>query len=186
MSVAKAYANALYQSAIASGVPDTEIEKLEQELAGFVRILNESKEARVSLLGFIVPRKERTLILSEIAKKSGISKALTNFLLLLAKKGRLKLLPQVLEAFGTTRLEAGGGVVGTLVSADSVESGDLEALRNAFARKFGKKVSFRTAVEPSLLAGVKITVNGVTYDGTLRSQLQRLRDRLVYGSDKAH
>ena len=32
-----------------------------------------------------------------------------------------------------------------------------------------------------ILAGMKVTVNGVTYDGTLRSQLQKLRDQVAMG-----
>jgi hypothetical protein len=52
------------------------------------------------------------------------------------------------------------------------------ALSVAFGARIGRKVSFETHEDPSLLAGVKVTVGGVTYDGTMRSQLSRLRETL--------
>ena len=55
---------------------------------------------------------------------------------------------------------------------------DVEALAKAFGKKLNKRVAFHVSTDPSLLAGMKVTVNGVTYDGTLRSQLQKLRDQI--------
>ena len=56
---------------------------------------------------------------------------------------------------------------------------DVDGLAKAFTTKLGKRVSFTVASDPDLLAGVKVTVNGVTYDGTLRAQLEKLRDQFV-------
>jgi F0F1-type ATP synthase delta subunit len=63
---------------------------------------------------------------------------------------------------------------------------DIDTLTKAFSQKLGKKVAFRVAIDPSLLAGMKVTVNGVTYDGTLRSQIHKLRDHLAAGLPRAH
>jgi F-type H+-transporting ATPase subunit delta len=91
-------------------------------------------------------------------------------------------LPAILESYNSVRLLAEGGVPGRLVAAEPVSDQDVQGLAQAFSKKLGKKVAFQVSTDPSLLAGMKVTVNGVTYDGTLRSQLQRLRDRLVAGA----
>jgi F0F1-type ATP synthase delta subunit len=46
----------------------------------------------------------------------------------------------------------------------------------------GRKVAFRVSTDPSLLAGVRVTVSGVTYDGTLKAQLEQLKDKISMAS----
>ena len=41
----------------------------------------------------------------------------------------------------------------------------------------GRKVELESKVDPKLLAGLIAEVDGVVYDGSLRTQLQALRDR---------
>jgi F-type H+-transporting ATPase subunit delta len=88
---------------------------------------------------------------------------------------------EIRNAYRSVRLEAEGGVSGRLVSADPLSESDIKGLADAFQRKLGKPVAFRVSTDPSLLAGMKVIVNGVTYDGTLKSQLQQLRDLVVAG-----
>jgi F-type H+-transporting ATPase subunit delta len=92
------------------------------------------------------------------------------------------MIEEITHAFNEVRLEAEGGILGRVVSADPMAANDLEDLSKAYSQKLGKRVAFSASVDPNLLAGIKVTVNGVTYDGTLRSQLQRLRDQLVLGA----
>lgn len=91
------------------------------------------------------------------------------------------LLARVRDELATTRLAAQGGIRGSLVAAEAMNPEDIQSLAKAFGKKLGKAVAFQVSTDPALLAGVKVTVNGVTYDGTLRVQLQRLRDGMVLG-----
>ena len=43
----------------------------------------------------------------------------------------------------------------------------------------GKKVRARYAANPELLGGVMVQVGSTIYDGTVRGQLQKLREQLV-------
>lgn len=185
MSVARAYAKALFEAAQEMKASRQDLEAYEVQLGEINRVIEISRPTRTALLTPALPSKEKVNLVSAIAEKSGMSKAVTNFLVLLARKERLNLLPEIQEAYRAVSLEADGGILGSLVSAEPMEPSDVDGLARAFSQRLGKKVAFKTATDPSLLAGVKVTVNGVTYDGTLRAQLQRLRDRLVYGSSTA-
>jgi F-type H+-transporting ATPase subunit delta len=88
------------------------------------------------------------------------------------------MLPEVRDTFSEVRLNAEGGVTGKLVSAEPMTDADVQSLSAAFTRKLGRKVAFRVSTDPGLLAGVRVTVNGVTYDGTLKAQLEQLRDKI--------
>ena len=185
MSISKAYAKALYEASKESKSTAQDFDVLEAQLAEFAKQLDGSKELSIALVSPVTSSKEKIAVIEAISQKTGISKALTQFLSLLARKERMSLLEEISATFRTVRLEAEGGILGELVSADTLSESDIEGLSKAFGNKLGKRVSFKTSTDATLLAGIKITVNGVTYDGTLRSQLQQLRDRLVYGTTSA-
>ena len=172
MSVAKSYAKALYEVARDESSVETQLEV-------FLKILDDSRELRVALFGPVSTAKEKAAITTSIAKQLGFSVLTTRFLALLGRKRRLSLLREIKDAFVEVRLAAEGGILGKLDVADNLDEAEVNGLAKAFGHKLGKKVVFNVSKDPALLAGMKVTVNGVTYDGTLRSQLQRLRDRLV-------
>ena len=181
MSVAQSYAKALYETAAEKKASSEEFDQIENQMDQLLTLFNHSKETRVALFGPVTTAREKVAVVESIAKKMGMSPILTQFLALLARKGRLSLFHTVRDAFTNVRLSYEGGVAGQLVSADALSDSDINSLAKAFSHKLGKKVAFRVSTDPLLLAGMKVTVNGVTYDGTLRSQLHKLRDRFVTG-----
>ncbi len=181
MSVAKSYAQALFEAAGSQGIKDQALDKVEAELDAFLDVVTKSTDAKIALMGPSVTAKEKAQLIDAIAAKVGFQPIVKNFLALLARKGRLPALPEIRSAWTTVRLQAEGGVSGRLVSADPLKPEDVQGLSQAFAKKLGKKVAFEVSTDPSLLAGIKVNVNGVTYDGTLRAQLQQLRDRVATG-----
>ncbi len=184
MSVANVYAKALFQAAT-EGKPAAETfvicNELDQQLSKVIQVIDGSKELQIALEAPITTSKEKAAIVKSLAQKMGLNRLMSDFVVLMANKGRLLLIRQVREAFASVRLLAEGGVPGQLETAEPIGESDVESLAKAFSRKLGKKVAFQVKTDPSLLAGIKVTVNGVTYDGTLRSQLQRLRDQFVVG-----
>ncbi len=182
MSLARSYAQALLETAQEKKLPAAELDQLERELECAAGLLVSSRDLRLALTGPTTTSKEKADLLAALASKAGYSKLVSNFLHLLARKERVGQLGAIHEAFGAARLEAEGGVMGRVVSAESLAAADLDELCQSFTKKLGRKVSFRASTDPELLAGLKVTVNGVTYDGSLRSQLNRLRDRFVAGA----
>ncbi len=186
MSLSKSYAKALFEAALEGKATSEALDLMGTHLDELSRMLQGSPDLRTVLTGPAASNQEKISIMQELARRMGVQPLLANFLTLMARKERLDIVAAVSEAYAQVRLEASGGVSGRVVSADPVEAADLAALSEAFASKLGKKVAFQTSTDPELLAGMKVTVNGVTYDGTLRSQLQRLRDRLVLNIGTAH
>lgn len=182
MSLPKIYAKALFE-ANAEGKPVSDASglcnELDAQLGQMIQTIQASKELQIALEAPITTAKEKAAIIKGLANKLGLNRLITDFLVLLANKGRLLFLQQIRDEFASIRLVAEGGVPGRLITAEPIDQADVEYLAKAFGRKFGKKVSFQVKTDPSLLAGIKVTVNGVTYDGTLRSQLQQLRDRFL-------
>jgi len=68
------------------------------------------------------------------------------------------------------------------VSAVPLAEAQRAALAQALGSAVGRNVELEARVDPAVLGGVRVTVGGRTYDGTVRSRLAALRERLVSGS----
>lgn len=181
MSVGRSYARSLLEAAKESGLQAKDLDLIEAELAAFAQTMGSSKELNEALTSPIVPKLDKAEIAKAVSIKLGFSKLTTQFLTLVSRKGRARALDEIADAFTLNRLESEGATLGMVVSADPLKKEDLEELAASFTKKLGKKVVFKASVEPSLLAGLKVTVSGITYDGSLKAQLQSLRDHLIYG-----
>lgn len=181
MSVASSYSKALYQSAKEKNLSSGDLDRIENDLASFAATVAGSKSLEEALISPVVSAIDKVGITQKITEKLGLSKLAADFVALMAKKNRISSAGDILDGFRSFRLQAEGGIFGSVVSAEKLTTADIEDLSNAFSKKLGKKIVFKTATDPNLLAGLRVTVNGITYDGSLRSQLQQLRDRLVYG-----
>lgn len=184
MSIAKAYARALLE-AISEKTPGaagtTKAEAAEKELVTIVEAIEANQNLWTALCSPLTTGKEKISVCAELSKAAGASVEVAQFMALLANKGRLALLHKICLAYAELRLLASGKVPGEITASEALSGADVEELSKAFGKKLGKPVVFRVSVDPSLLAGIKVQVNGVTYDGTLRSQLQKLKDRLAGG-----
>ena len=181
MSLARSYAKALLETAVETGLKAADLDRIESELAAFSATMTSSRELYTALSSPVVSRGDKAGVAEAVTAKMGFSSLTSQFLTMVARKNRGPAIEEITEAFTASRLESEGATLGTVVSADPLKKEDLEELATAFTRKLGKKVVFKSSVDMNLLAGLKVTVNGITYDGSLRSQLQLLRDRLVYG-----
>ena len=90
---------------------------------------------------------------------------LPHFYRLLAEKGRMALLPEIVEAFHGLELARRGGARCVLTCVRPLEAEELEKLRAALCRLHHKKeVVFDVRTDPALLGGFTLDIEGVRYD----------------------
>jgi F-type H+-transporting ATPase subunit delta len=176
MSVAKTYAMALY-SVLSSDVAAQE--RAQSELSSVAEVLASRADLRAALGGPVTTPSEKKAVLAALCSKLGCHAQVEKFLDLMVKKGRITEVGAVALAFRAVRVESEGGVMGTLESADPISDADLADLSGALGRRLGRKVSLVAKVNSELLAGLRVNVLGTTYDGSLRSQLQRLKQKFL-------
>ena len=55
----------------------------------------------------------------------------------------------------------------------------LARLETGLREATGKQITMRVSVDPALLGGVVARVGSTVYDGSIRTQLKKMRDQLV-------
>jgi F-type H+-transporting ATPase subunit delta len=149
------------------------------QLERFAELLKEEPDVRRILENPTTSGERRNKFLKEIASALGFDKSVRNFVGILLDKGRLELLEEIVEAYRRL-LDDRMGIVRARITAarplDAVEQNELAA---KLMEKTGKKVRMEIAVDASLIAGVVAQVGSTIYDGSVRTQLQAFKNRLV-------
>lgn len=100
-------------------------------------------------------------------------------LALLADSQRLPLLPEIAGMYEQLRADAERVVKATVTSATDLSADELESIRAALRRRFGREVDVSTAVDASLIGGAVIDAGDVVIDGSLKGKLARLQTALA-------
>ncbi len=125
-----------------------------------------------------VQAREKARVLERLPALDGHA-VLKHFYCLLAEKGRMALLPQILEDVRDLELAEHNTARCVLTSARPLGQEELEKLRAALCRLHGRdNVVFTTRVNPALLGGFTLEIEGVTYDKSAQGALRRLKQRL--------
>lgn len=174
-SLADHYADALAEVAIQQNA----IAQVRRELADFLALVRESRELSLLLDSPAVPRASKRSVIEALAKQMGASRTLRNFLWVVVDRGRTRLLPEIEVAFDQRLDERQGIVRADVTSAHALADPEKAELRQALERLTGKRVEAEYRLDPALLAGTVVRLGSTIYDGSIRTQLQRLRERLA-------
>ena len=109
----------------------------------------------------------------------GSEEAFTRFLGLLADNRRLALLPEIAGLFEELRAEAERVVKAKVTAASELPAAELEAIKAALKKRFGREVEIETAIDASLIGGAVIDAGEVVIDGSLKGKLERLQNALA-------
>jgi F-type H+-transporting ATPase subunit delta len=110
---------------------------------------------------------------------AGADENFGRFLALLADNRRLVLLPEIAGLYQELRAEAEHVVKATVTSAATLPAAELNTIKTALRRRFGREVEVQTAVDDSLIGGAVIVAGDVVIDGSLRGKLERLQSALA-------
>jgi F-type H+-transporting ATPase subunit delta len=174
-SIARRYAKALFEL----GVSESAFERYGEELAALAAVYLGSHDLRMSMENPIVKLSEKQAILRALLPRVAPSPSVQRFVQLLLERGRLRLLPGISRAYRRLADERAGQVRAKVSTATPLGPGDLARVRAALERRTGRKVIIETAVDASLIGGIVAHVGDLVLDGSVRSQLEGLRQRLL-------
>ena len=165
------YATALFDLALEEG----SLDEISEQLAEFGGLLDDSPElARlVRSPAFTSDEKERAL--SAVLAKTDIGGTVSNFLRLVASKGRLFALPDMLKAFRSLVARHRGEISATVVSASALSDEQLASLKDTLKSVVGKDPQLATEVDASLLGGLIVKVGSQMIDSSLKTKLTNLK-----------
>jgi F-type H+-transporting ATPase subunit delta len=168
-----------YARALLGALPDAgQQDRAGVFLDGLAAGLAGDPALRDFLLDPAITTSKKTEALRAVARAQGAPESIGSFLATIADHGRLANLPSIASVFRDERERAQGVVTASLTTAAPIPA-DLRArAQAALERISGRKVNLEIDVDPSLLGGAVSKVGSMVYDGSIKTQLARLRARL--------
>ena len=125
-----------------------------------------------------------------VAKKAALAKALVDhagavtpavgkLVVLLASRDRLVLLPEIARAFRTRVMDYQKIIRGDVTTATPLAPEKLRALEQGLQRATGRTVVLDTRVDPSIVGGVVTRLGSTVYDGSVTTQLEKMKQALI-------
>lgn len=151
-------------------------------LTGAAQELLEQEQLWKVLTSSAVQVEEKKELIRSAAPLTGLE-PLQAFLCLLAEEGHLDLFPDILEEVHQLELAADGGAVCVMTCAHKPDQAALDDVRRAVCRLRNlDRVVLQVKIDPELLGGFVLEVQGVTYDRSVKGRLERLAKGLEKGA----
>jgi len=177
-TAARRYARALFSLARERN----QTSEVRSELAQLAELFEQDRALHDVLMTPLHPAAERKAVLSALAREAGMTDAVAHFLLFLIDQRRLVDFAAIQQEYDRLANEASGLLTARVVAAAALDERRQDRLRRALSDRTGHEVKLDIVVDPSLIGGAVATVGDTVFDGTLRTQLERLRANLTKGS----
>jgi F-type H+-transporting ATPase subunit delta len=174
-ALAERYAAALVDVALENRQDD----QVKQELASFATMVRESPELHRFLSNPSIARAAKHSAIDALVARMGASRTLRNYLFVIVDQRRAGMLIEIEQAFSRL-LDARQGITQAAVtSATELTAQERAELGAALAKLTGDKVQAQYTTDATLIGGAVVRIGSTIYDGSVRTQLERMRARMI-------
>ncbi len=172
--VAKVYAKALFELAKEKG----ELENVLSEIKELNLFFKNNKEIYNALSSDAFLLVERVKLANEFCKQVGMSPVNAKLIDLLVSKGRLAVLVSIEKMLLDLIDQSQDIVRGTVTTVDPLADSEISDLSKTFSKKIGKKVMLNQELDKNILGGLVVDVGGLTFDGSLKTSIRKIKETL--------
>jgi F-type H+-transporting ATPase subunit delta len=170
------YAHAFASVAASSHL---DVVAVQQQLGDFSGTLAGSRELREVLMNPSIANEQKLKVLDAIASRIGMLPQVRNFIAVIMDHQRLDELDEILTEYHAVADDQSGLTEAAITSARPLNDQDRAELEAQVARLAGGRVHTTYSQDPSLLGGAVVCIGSTVYDGSIRTQLQQLKQKLV-------
>jgi len=174
-TIARRYAIALFDVLQKTGDQG----RAEQDLETLRTALRSHAELAKVFENPAVPASKKRAIVEAILAGSDVSPEVRRLLLMLAERDRLSLLPDVADAYAERLRKLRHVVTAELTTAMPLPDAQRASLVAALGKAAGSHVALTEKIDPSIIGGVIARVGSVVFDGSVLTQIERMRRRLI-------
>ena len=175
-TAAMRYARALFDVARKEAL---DLKGIDGELAGFARLVADNEALARTFFNPAVPAPRKRAVVEQLLRLHPLSPPVSRLLMLLAERDRLTILDELTRAFRDRVMDHEQIVRAEVTTAIPLPQDRVAALQQGIARATGRQVQLETRVDPSIIGGAVTRIGSTVYDGSVTTQLQKLKDTLV-------
>ena len=169
-----------YARALAGVVFDQHLDpgQILQEARSLVELAQDNQQLREVWEAPSIPAEQKRALLDAIVTREGISRPVRNFMAVLMDHRRLKFLEPIVQEFGHELNRRLGFTEAEITSARELGQAERSAIEAQVEKLTGHRVRARYAQDSSILGGAIVKLGSTIYDGSVKGQLERIRDAI--------
>lgn len=175
-----------YASALADlAAEQNAIPQIEKDVADMQAMIANSADLRAFLASPLIGKAEVISAVTVLAETAKFSQLFGNFLLTLAKNGRLRDADAILKAVQDNLSARRGEVQAKVEAAQELSDAQKKELESSLSKTIGRPVSLNVKVNKDLIGGLVVTLGSLQVDDSVKSKLDRLSRAMKYSRDAA-
>ena len=173
-NIAKRYARAFFEIA----EEEKQFEKYYNELQGFSEVVNSNENLKEFLANPIFDQHDKRDVVDAVLQRIGMTGITASFLRLLADKRRIGILADIVACYRELMDSVLKKQRVQVKTAFPLSPELSEHLKKGLGEMTGKQVEVTIDHDASLLAGIVVRVGDTLYDGSIKTQLNKIRSLL--------
>jgi F-type H+-transporting ATPase subunit delta len=175
--ISKRYAKAL----LSLGQEDGNYETYGQSLQEFNAFCSEHKDFLQVISNRAFSFEARLEILEFVLGKSNFSEIMKRFLRILLEKDRIDAIERITEQYMELIDEISNITRAKVVTAMPLEKRAMDRLEKVLTKLTSKNVKIEVSQDESLIGGIVVRMGDLVLDGSIKAQLEGLRESLKRG-----
>ena len=176
-AAASRYARALFDVLLQQD--GSSIERAQSDLQGLADLVAAFPQLASTFANPAIPAAKKRGVAEALLDKAGIAGPVARLVLLLAERDRLMLLPELAATYRERVLDWKHVIRGEVTTAVPIAADRLRALEQRLTEATGRTVTLDSKVDPSIVGGAVTRLGSIVYDGSVTTQLLRLKESLI-------
>jgi F-type H+-transporting ATPase subunit delta len=154
-----------------------------QELEELAKIIDADEAFRVFMSNPAVGEADRAKVLEKVFR-GRVAPLVMNFLLVANRRGRLRILDQIVQAYSDLLEQQLGIVEVDVFVAQKLSSEQFDQVRERVGQALKREVVLHQYVDESIIGGLVLRVADRLLDASVKAQLQAIRRQLLSSKRK--
>jgi len=174
-SIAKRYAKGLFNV----GEKNGKYKEYQLEIENILGIFDREDRLKRAIILPLVEVEKRKELLSDVMRALNVSAPLAGMFTMLLENNRMGYISVIRDVYNELVDEKEGRVQGALWTAFPIDDATKGRIESELSAKLHKEVMLATHEDKGLIGGVKVVIKGTIIDGSMRKQLQTLKENIL-------
>jgi F-type H+-transporting ATPase subunit delta len=153
-----------------------QLKVLAKDVSKLAELIDVSNDFKKMIESPIIKREEQAQAVSAVAKKIKLHENTDNLLQLMARKGRVSILPRLVDDIGSLLENERDEISVEVISAETLNKDQIGKLEQAVSKILNQKAFMRVKLDRSLIGGMIVKIGSRMIDTTIKSKLVKLQN----------
>lgn len=177
-STARRFAKAL----ISIAREEDAVQKFRDEITLTNAVFAKTPELYKVLLNPVYTAQEKNNLLNKLCSSLSLAKHTERLLTMLVETRNIGLLPEITSCYQRLEDELSGRIRVTVEAPHEIAGSVLEEIRKKISEETGKEAVLDARLNTALLGGMVLRIDNTLLDGSIKKQLELLREKIAEGA----